>query len=130
MPLTEPRTVLNSEHPYRLCSVSSEVALRQNEFIFLTETDNVFRNSYEWCGDNVQPWIDNLQSVDSADMPYWLEAFERGDSMIIDNVEDVKDLMPSEYQLLVMQDIHSEIAFPIFYIRTSSKALSVWTIPT
>lgn len=48
-------------------------------------------------------------------MPYWLEAFERGDSMIIDNVEDVKDLMPSEYQLLVMQDIHSEIAFPIFY---------------
>ena len=23
------------------------------------ETDNVFRNSYEWCGDNVQPWIDN-----------------------------------------------------------------------
>ena len=79
------------------------------------ETDNVFRNSYEWCGDNVQPWIDNLQSVDSADMPYWLEAFERGDSMIIDNVEDVKDLMPSEYQLLVMQDIHSEIAFPIFY---------------
>ena len=79
------------------------------------EPDNVFRNSYEWCGDNVQPWIDNLQSVDSADMPYWLEAFERGDSMIIDNVEDVKDLMPSEYQLLVMQDIHSEIAFPIFY---------------
>lgn len=63
----------------------------------------------------MQPWIDNLQSVDSADMPYWLEAFERGDSMIIDNVEDVKDLMPSEYQLLVMQDIHSEIAFPIFY---------------
>ncbi len=43
--------------------------------------------------------------------------------------EEVKDLMPSEYQLLVMQDIHSEIAFPIF-IRTSSKALSVWTIPT
>ena len=36
LPLTEPRTVLNSEHPYRLCSVSSEVALRQNEFIFLT----------------------------------------------------------------------------------------------
>lgn len=79
------------------------------------EADNIFRNSYEWCGDNVQPWIDNLQSVDSADMPYWLEAFERGDSIIIDNVEDIKDLMPSEYQLLVMQDIHSEIAFPIFY---------------
>lgn len=26
------------------------------------ETDNVFRNSYEWCGDNVQPWIDTTES--------------------------------------------------------------------
>lgn len=79
------------------------------------ETTGLFRNSYEWCADNVEPWIDNLQDVMPEDMPYWLEAFERGDSVIIDNIEDVRELMPSEYQLLKIQNIHSEIAFPIFY---------------
>lgn len=79
------------------------------------ETTGVFRNSYEWCAENVEPWIDNLQSVAPSDMPYWLKAFERGDSVIIDNVEDVKNTMPSEYNLLTMQNIHSEISFPIFF---------------
>lgn len=79
------------------------------------ETTGVFRNSYEWCAESVEPWIDNLQSVAPSDMPYWLKAFERGDSVIIDNVEDVKNTMPSEYNLLTMQNIHAEISFPIFF---------------
>lgn len=39
------------------------------------ETTGVFRNSYEWCAESVEPWIDNLQSVAPSDMPYWLKAF-------------------------------------------------------
>lgn len=79
------------------------------------EDTGTFRNSYEWCADDVESWMDDLQDVHPEDMPYWVQAFERGDSVIIDNVEDVKDIMPSEYNLLVLQNIYSEIAFPIFY---------------
>ena len=79
------------------------------------ESTGDFRNSYEWCAENVRPFIEDLQSVHPNDMPYWLNAFEQGDSVIIDDVNDIKDIMPSEYRLLTLQNIHSEISFPIFY---------------
>ena len=62
------------------------------------ESTGDFCNSYEWCAENVKPFIEDLQSVHPNDMPYWLNAFERGDSVIIDDVNDVKDIMPSEYR--------------------------------
>ena len=79
------------------------------------ESTGNFCNTYEWCAEDVEPFIEDLQSVHPEDMPYWLNAFERGDSVIIDDVDGIKDIMPSEYNLLVLQKIHSEIAFPIFY---------------
>ena len=79
------------------------------------ESTGDFRNSYEWCAENVKPFIEDLQSVHPNDMPYWLNAFEQGDSVIIDDVNDIKDIMPSEYRLLTLQNIRSEISFPIFY---------------
>lgn len=89
------------------------------------EVTGVFRNTYEWCAEHVQPWQDQLQSVQPSDMPYWLNSFQRGDSVIIDNVEDVKDIMPSEYELLKLQSIHSEISFPIFFKNTLKGFIGV-----
>lgn len=82
------------------------------------ELTGVFRNTYEWCAEHIQTWQDQLQSVKPSDMPYWLNLFQRGDSVIIDNIEDVKNIMPSEYELLKLQSIHSAIAFPIFFKNT------------
>lgn len=48
-------------------------------------------------------------------MPYWLEAFGRGETIVIPNIEGVKTQMPSEYEILKTQGIHSEIAVPVFY---------------
>lgn len=84
-------------------------------YIFDKAPDSdTYRNSFEWCAPGITAWIENLQAVSSSEMPYWQSAFERGDSIIIDDVESVKELMPSEYTLLKAQDIHTEIAFPIY----------------
>lgn len=48
-------------------------------------------------------------------MSYWLGVFSRGETIVIPNIEDVKTLMPSEYELLKAQSIRSEIAVPVFY---------------
>ena len=48
-------------------------------------------------------------------MPYWLEVFGRGETIVIPNIEGVKTQMPSEYEILKTQSIHSEIAVPVFY---------------
>ena len=47
--------------------------------------------------------------------PYWLEVFGRGETIVIPNIEDVKTQMPSEYEILKTQSVHSEIAVPVFY---------------
>ena len=74
---------------------------------------DAFRNSAEWCAPGVEPQIDNLQDLHESDMPYWLPRFREGQSVIIENLEDVREIMPSEYEILAPQDIHSLIAFPI-----------------
>ena len=48
-------------------------------------------------------------------MPYWLEVFDCGETIVIPNIEGVKTQMPSEYEILKTQSIHSEIAVPVFY---------------
>mgnify|MGYP000682993072 CR=1 FL=1 len=38
-------------------------------------------------------------------MPYWLEVFGRGETIVIPNIEGVKTQMPSEYEILKAQSI-------------------------
>ncbi len=88
-------------------------------FIFEFREDlNIYRNTYEWCAHGITPQKDNLQTIELSDIPVWQATFERGDSIIIKNLEDVRDIMPSEYEILRVQDIHSEISFPIFSKNT------------
>ena len=91
----------------------------QTDRVFLFErlegTAEAYCNTFEWCANGVAPQIDNLTEIVPADMPYWLKVFGRGETIVIPNIEDVKTLMPSEYELLKAQSIRSEIAVPVFY---------------
>lgn len=86
-------------------------------FIFdrLDENSDIYTNSYEWCACGVTPQIDNLMHITKEDMPYWIGKFLNGSMIVIENLEDVKEIMPSEYEILKVQSIKSEIAVPIFY---------------
>lgn len=74
---------------------------------------DIFRNRAEWCAPGVEPQIDNLQDIHESDMPHWLARFREGKSVIIENIEDVRESMPNEYEILMPQYIRSLIAFPI-----------------
>ena len=74
-----------------------------------------YSNTFEWCEDGVEPQIDNLAELVRADMPCWLERFERGETIFIPNLEAVRTQMPSEYEILKAQSIRSVIAVPVFY---------------
>ena len=101
----------------RLLSLIGEAMLSGRVFLFerLEGTAEAYCNTFEWCASGVAPQIDNLTEIVPTDMPYWLEVFGRGETIVIPNIEDVKTLMPSEYELLKAQSIRSEIAVPVFY---------------
>ena len=102
---------------YRLLSLIGEAMQSDRVFLFerLKGTAEAYCNTFEWCANGVAPQIDNLTEIVPADMPYWLKVFGRGETIVIPNIEDVKTLMPSEYELLKAQSIRSEIAVPVFY---------------
>ena len=102
---------------YRLLSLIGEAMQSDRVFLFerLEGTAEAYCNTFEWCANGVAPQIDNLTEIVPADMPYWLKVFGRGETIVIPNIEDVKTLMPSEYELLKAQSIRSEIAVPVFY---------------
>lgn len=93
----------------------------ERAYIFVDkDMSQVFSNAYEWCDEGVIPQIDNLQQLHAYDMPVWYDSFLNGKSIIIDDIESVKETMPSEYEILKVQDIRTEISFPIYH---SSKLL-------
>lgn len=81
----------------------------------LDDNSDIFTNSYEWCAEGVTPQISNLLNISASDMPYWTDKFNRGETIVIDDIENIKDIMPGEYEILRVQDIKSEISVPIFY---------------
>lgn len=102
---------------YRLLSLIGEAMQSDRVFLFerLEGTAEAYCNTFEWCANGVAPQIDNLTEIVPADMPYWLEVFDCGETIVIPNIEGVKTQMPSEYEILKTQSIHSEIAVPVFY---------------
>lgn len=81
----------------------------------LDPSSDTYSNTFEWCAPGVLSWLDDLQSIPISAMPYWHSSFLKGESIIIDNTNDIKDIMPNEYQLLIDQDIHTELAFPMYF---------------
>ena len=54
-----------------------------------------------------------LQEVPFEELKRWIEIFNQGLPVIMENIEDVKDLYKEEYTTLSFQKIHSLIAIPI-----------------
>lgn len=85
-------------------------------FLFnLTEGGRAFRNSFEWCRSGVSAQQGNLQDIAPEEIPVWVETFSSGASIVIRDLEDVRETSPSEYALLKPQNVQREIASPIFY---------------
>lgn len=94
-------------------------------FDMLDDSSDIYTNSYEWCAEGIIPQIDNLSKIKADEMPYWLSEFRKGNTIVIDDIENVKQSMPCEYEILKSQDIVSEISVPIFYKEHLSGFIGV-----
>ncbi|WP_019895201.1 sensor domain-containing protein [Hydrogenovibrio halophilus] len=68
-------------------------------------------NTHEWCGEDVEPQMENLKAVPLADMPDWLDAHQRGERIVIPSVADLEEGAVKE--TLLPQGIQSLVAAPI-----------------
>lgn len=82
-------------------------------YIFELTDNNTLNNTYEWCADEVKAEKELLQGVPIEDLTRWINTFNRGSNIIIENLEDIKEINEKEYITLHSQNIHSLIAIPI-----------------
>lgn len=70
-------------------------------------------NTFEWCAPGVGPQIDNLKDVPVTEVRRWMDFFEKGESVIIDDLEDIRESDRMEYERLCPQNIHSLVTVPL-----------------
>lgn len=75
--------------------------------------EDIYSNTYEWCAEGIVPQISELNVIPASAMPKWVDTFEAEKVIRISSLEEVKDTMPLEYEILVPQGIHSLIAVPM-----------------
>jgi DNA-binding transcriptional LysR family regulator len=72
-------------------------------------------NTYEWCADGVTPEIQNLQDIQNALFPEWIEAHRKGSPVYIGRVSDLqKDSALRE--ILESQGISSLVTVPVWTV--------------
>lgn len=89
-------------------------ALKSERVYIFEESDKgTFDNTYEWCADNVVPQKENLQDVPFEVVSLWYQHFQKGENVIIEDVEVIKDTDPAAYEYLKPQNIRSLVVSPL-----------------
>lgn len=85
-------------------------------YIFEDDMKNhVTDNTYEWCAPSVTPQINELQQVDMDIITWWYESFDKGESIVIPDIETIKESHPVSYDILAMQNVENLAVSPLRY---------------
>ena len=113
---SETEEQLNQRIPFLLEAVGNYTKSdRVYIFDWIPVLEEKYHNTFEWCREGVRSQLEILQNVPVTCMSNWHERFEQGKSIVLADVEEIRYTMPSEFELLTMQDIYSEISVPVFY---------------
>lgn len=75
--------------------------------------EDTWNNTYEWCREGITPQKDSLQGLTRGLVSRWLEIFDRGESVVIPDMEELKESSPDEYRVLSRQGIRRLVAVPV-----------------
>ncbi|MBS7008087.1 EAL domain-containing protein [Anaerostipes sp.] len=88
----------------------------QSDRVYIIEIDeerSVASNTYEICAKGVKPQKEILQDVSIETIAFWLQGFEAGDYIEVEDVESLGDDRRLEYEILKTQGVQSLLAVPL-----------------
>ena len=86
----------------------------ERTYIFEQNESGGDDNTYEWVADGVQPEKENLQNVPPEVCASWYRNFSIGRHIVIENLEDIRETDPLQYENLKRQSIHSLVVVPLY----------------
>lgn len=82
-------------------------------YIFEETKRGTISNTYEWCAQGVTPEKDNLQDGSKEQVKIWYDEFDKHHNILIENLEDYKEVSLQMYNILKPQGIHSLVVGPL-----------------
>ena len=77
---------------------------------------NVCNNTYEWCGIDINPEIDNLQNVPLEYISYWVDEHKKGNAFYVKNTNELPNDGPDSLRgIIEPQGIKSLITIPMVH---------------
>ena len=86
----------------------------ERTYIFERNESGCDDNTYEWAADGVTPEKDNLQNVPPEVCASWYRNFSIGRHIVIENLENIREADPLQYENLKRQGIHSLVVVPLY----------------
>lgn len=83
-------------------------------YIFEQNEHGCDDNTYEWVADGVEPEKENLQNLPPEVCANWYQNFSVGRHIIIGSLEDIRETVPVQYEILKRQNIHSLVVVPLY----------------
>lgn len=77
--------------------------------------ETVVINAYEWYREDIGPRIDDLKKITIDNIANWIFIFKHGQKVLIEDVENIKNSMPSEYVMLTKNEVKSCVVVPVMY---------------
>ncbi len=71
-------------------------------------------NTYEWVANGITPEKDNLQNVPPEVCANWYRKFSENKKVVIEDLEDIREEDPLQYENLKRQNIHSLVVIPLY----------------
>lgn len=71
-------------------------------------------NTYEWVAEGVQPAKDMLQDLPGEVCAQWYQNFSADKNIVIQDLEDIRETDPLQYENLKRQDIYSLVVVPLY----------------
>ena len=77
------------------------------------ERGGLLYNDYEWCAEGVVPQRALLQGMPLSTIDRWLPFFDRQECVVVEDIEELRERSPLEYNLLRKQDIARLVVAPL-----------------
>ncbi len=71
-------------------------------------------NTYEWVAAGVEPEKENLQNLPSEVCASWYRNFSVGRHIVIEELENIRETDPLQYENLKRQNVHSLVVVPLY----------------
>lgn len=85
----------------------------ERTYIFERNASGGDDNTYEWVAMGVKPQKEILQNLPAEVCANWYQSFRENRNIIIEDLEDIREKDPLQYENLKRQDIYSLVVVPL-----------------